>query len=295
MGRRGPAVTRRDGRADGVNDAQIVGRVGVDVCHLDRAVPVTCPKVSVGGHHHAVRSRAVRSGGAATGRRGRGESAGHAGDAAHEGVVLGIDDVHAGIRSVGDVVPLGSWIDPGNVGASDGVTGNSDHAAESDGRVRLALVALATSASTRAAARAPVERERRTRRRWLLRVTGDDESDDAHARKESRSRLHDDLLRRARGRPASAAPRYKGELLAGVTLDRGGVEPRRQSEEGVIPSGAIMQLDAGGRKASGCSYSRVGGVSRVATTGASGSGVKSSPGLMNRSSSNLYCFSYSCR
>src|SRR5205823_14582186 len=41
--------------------------------------------------------------------------------------------------------------------------------------------------------------------------------------------------------------------------------------------------------------SRVGGVTGVVTTGVSGSGVKSSPGVMNRSCSKWYCLSYSWR
>jgi len=40
---------------------------------------------------------------------------------------------------------------------------------------------------------------------------------------------------------------------------------------------------------------RLGGVTRTATAGASGSGVKSSPGLMKRSCSKRYCLSYSWR
>ncbi len=40
---------------------------------------------------------------------------------------------------------------------------------------------------------------------------------------------------------------------------------------------------------------RVGGVTGADTTGASGSGVKSSPGFTKRSCSNRYCLSYSWR
>jgi len=199
MGRGGSAVTPRESRADGGDDLQIVGRVGVDVRHLDSAVSVPCPDLPVGGHHHAVRSRPVRRGGAAAGRRGRGESSSHATDAAHVDVALGIDDVHARVRPVGEVVSLGASIDPGNVRARDGVAGNSDHAGENHGSVRPACFPLsrpAVGTPAVATSSALVEGERRAQAGGLLRVAAKREGGDEGEceGKVSRHGLHANLL-----------------------------------------------------------------------------------------------------
>src|SRR2546427_42700 len=84
----------------------------------------------------AIGSGAVRGLGPATAR----QRTGHARDARFPEIVLSVDDVHAEVRAIGEVVPLGSWIDPRDVSAGDRVSWHGDHADETYGGFHVVLV-----------------------------------------------------------------------------------------------------------------------------------------------------------
>src|SRR6266850_1738279 len=93
-------ITGGDAGARGSDDIQVGGRVWIDIGDLHRAVPVAGPEMPIRGDQNPVRTGAV-------GRRGSTtdwQRSGHAGHAADEDVVFGVDDVHAEIRSVGEIV-----------------------------------------------------------------------------------------------------------------------------------------------------------------------------------------------
>src|SRR6266571_8073855 len=122
-------ITRRNSGADGLNDLQVLCRVGVDVRHLNRAIAVPCPEFPVWSYQHTVRAWAICGRGAATARR----RPSHASNTAYVYIVLGVDYIHAEVRSVGEIVPLCSRIYPRNVSARDRVARNRDHAYEVNG------------------------------------------------------------------------------------------------------------------------------------------------------------------
>ena len=139
---RSRAIARRYGRAHRSEDLQVVGRIRIDVRHLHCAVAIPRPEFPVRRYHYAVGTGAVCGRGTAAAR----QRASHAGNAGQEYVALGIDDVHAEVRSVCEVIPLCSRIDPGNVSAGDGIAWNRDDADESDGRLCIVLVVIAVLA-----------------------------------------------------------------------------------------------------------------------------------------------------
>src|SRR5439155_17858937 len=117
---------------------QVRWRVRVDVRHLRCAIAVPRPEFPARGYQHSVRSWPVREGGPAAARQGPSHTA-HPTD---EKVALGVDDVHAEVRSVREIVPFGSRINPGNVRARDGVARHRDHTNEADGSFHIVLVML---------------------------------------------------------------------------------------------------------------------------------------------------------
>src|SRR5207245_8786852 len=94
---------------DGPYDFEIVRRTRIHVSHLYRAIAVASPDFFAGGHQDAIRSLTVWGWGRSVARTRE------TGNAAHEQVALGIDDVDAEVGSVGKVKSLGLGMHRGNV------------------------------------------------------------------------------------------------------------------------------------------------------------------------------------
>ena len=107
----------------------------------------------VAGEDDAVRASTVRGGRSATSPGGP-DKATHSADVC---VALGIDDVHARIGYIGEIVPLGFVVDPGLGAAQDGVARHRDRAEEGDLSVPIGRTAPAFAT---AMVLAPLKRER---------------------------------------------------------------------------------------------------------------------------------------
>jgi hypothetical protein len=122
-----------------MEDDQIVRRVWINVRYPQGAVAVSGPETPVGRDKHTVRSGRVVSRRTVLGSH-------HSNHPPNTGLVetgLHVDDVHAIVRPIGQVVSLRARIDPCDIGTDDGVAGNWHNADELERAAEVVIVMIA--------------------------------------------------------------------------------------------------------------------------------------------------------